>query len=87
MFPDYQPPAEYTGEAFGVGYLYQQTGKVLSDSKDDDLDKAIDEGFEDYCDCDPYALPLPHPDDSVSLATVTPPDNTNESDEEEEVEY
>ena len=82
MFTTYQPPAKHTGEAFGLVYLYKQSGKCFS-CEDDELDKAIDEGFEDYTD----VVPPTHPDDSVSLATVTLPTDANESDEEEEVEY
>ena len=40
------PPAAYTGEAFGVEYLYRQSGlELVSDSTK--LDEEIDEGFED----------------------------------------
>ena len=86
MFNTYQPPAKHTGEAFGLVYLYRQSGRCFS-CEDDKLDKAIDEGFEDFTDSDPFVVPLTHADDSVSLATVTPPADTNESDEEEEVQY
>ena len=42
--PHFRPPPQYTGELFGVAYLYDQSGGRLLP---DDLDKAIDEGFED----------------------------------------
>ena len=88
MFPHYKPPAKHTGEAFGLVYLYKQSGKCFY-SDDEDLDKAIDEGFEDYSDSDvdPSSISLNHPDDSVSLSTVSPPADTIESDEEEEVTF
>lgn len=44
LLPLYRPPSQYTGEAFGVEYLYRQSGTVF---KPRDLDKEIDEGFED----------------------------------------
>ncbi len=45
-FPLYNPPPVYTGEVLGVAYLYSQSGLSFS-PKDDDLDKEIDEGFND----------------------------------------
>ena len=45
VFPDFRPPARYTGELFGVAYLYAQSG---DDFQPADLDAAIDEGFEDF---------------------------------------
>lgn len=82
----YQPPAKHTGEAFGLVYLYRQSGKCFS-CEDEELDKAIDEGFEEFTDSDPFGVPLIHPDDSVSLSTVMLPADTIESDEEEEIMY
>ena len=57
MFSNFQPPAKYTGEAFGIFYLYWQCGRSLI-SKDEDLDQLIDEGFEDFSEEDPILLPL-----------------------------
>ena len=50
IFPHYRPPAEYTGELFGVEYLYSQIGATLPsdaniDSACDNAD--LDEGFQD----------------------------------------
>lgn len=45
VFPNYRPPAKYTGEFFGVEYLYSQSGLQF---QPEDLDQEIDEGFEDY---------------------------------------
>ena len=36
----------YTGKLFGVEYLYDQAGLRLN-SSEDNLDREIDEGFED----------------------------------------
>ena len=44
IFPHFQLPMEYTGELFGVEYLYNQTGTELAT---DNLDDRIDEGFVD----------------------------------------
>ena len=40
----YQAPAAYTKEAFGVEYLYAQSGFTF-DPNDEELDVKIDEGF------------------------------------------
>lgn len=42
-FPLFQAPGAYTKEAFGVEYLYAQSGFTFPD--DEELDKNIDEGF------------------------------------------
>ena len=50
--PYHQPPAQYTGEKFGVEYLYQQSGVQLSlPSKQDEQEEEdmIDEGIGDEC--------------------------------------
>ena len=44
VFSHYQPPSEYTGEQFGVQYLYQQTGRSFN-TTEDQLDSQIDEGY------------------------------------------
>ena len=49
MLPLYQPPAKYTGELFGVEYLYHQSGQTFS-STAEELDQQINEGFEDIGD-------------------------------------
>ena len=45
LCPYHVAPEEYTGELYGVAYLYNQAGKVLDSS---DIDNDIDEGFEDF---------------------------------------
>ena len=45
VFPQYRPPAKYTGELYGVEYLYRQNGVKFDDIYDDD--KEIDDGFFD----------------------------------------
>ena len=44
VFPFHQPPMGYTGELFGVEYLYSQSSQVMDTQ---DLDTQIDERFED----------------------------------------
>ena len=50
LFPAFKVPRKYTGELFGLEYLYAQTGKALQTVTDDDSEKAEDEdddeGFE-----------------------------------------
>ena len=46
LFPNYRPPGLYTGELIGVDYLYSQSDMQMP-TVDSDLNKAIDEGFED----------------------------------------
>ena len=50
--PFYQPPVQYTGEKFGVEYLYHQSGVQLSlPSKQDEQEEEdiTDEGIGDEC--------------------------------------
>lgn len=44
-FPLYQPPERYTGELFGIEYLFEQNGKSLQ-LDDDQLAKEVDEGID-----------------------------------------
>ena len=60
MLPLYQLPSKYTGEIFGVEYLFRQSGIVLN-TRGEELDKQIDEGFEDI-------------DDHEDLVYTAPPD-------------
>ena len=46
LLPYYEPPAKYTGELFGVQYLYQQSLPQLS-LKDDGDENDLDEGLGD----------------------------------------
>lgn len=47
VLPNFQSPAEYTGELFGVEYLYAQSGATFMPTTDADLVSDIDEGFGD----------------------------------------
>ena len=49
MLPLFQPPSKYTGELFGVEYLFNQSGDVLT-THGEELDREIDERFEDVTD-------------------------------------
>ena len=57
VFPNYRPPAKYTGELFGVEYLYHQSGITFDPG--DDLNAQIDEGFVDLdADAGPVGEPV-----------------------------
>ena len=78
MLPLYQPPSKYTGELFGVEYLFRQSGIVLN-TQGEELDRQIDEGFVDVDDREDLiyaALP-----DSEEYNTAACP---SESDSEED---
>jgi hypothetical protein len=45
VLPNYQPLAKYTGELFGVEYLYTQSGLTFQPTSVCDLVSEIDEGF------------------------------------------
>ena len=46
VVPKYIAPSVYTGELFGVEYLYDQP-RLRLNSSEDNLDREIDKGFED----------------------------------------
>ena len=76
--------SEYTGELFGVEYLYSQSGHTLS-PKEDELDKEIDEGFGDMSEEDAAAPPTLMA--SESDITIAPPDDSDSDgdDDQDEV--
>ena len=80
MFQNFQPPGNYTGEVFGVLYLYQQTGRILV-RKDQDLDSLIDEGFEVFTEDESPAAPTSTPE--TGDPTVVAPATDENSDDEE----
>ena len=47
VLPNFQPSAVYTGELFGVEYLYAQMGATFMPASEEDLVTQIDEGFGD----------------------------------------
>ena len=79
VFPLYSSPSVYTGELFGVEYLYQQSGTPLL-AKDEDVDSHIDEGFEDFVDCPPE---LPSGDSAEEIITPVLSDSEDEEEDEE----
>ena len=85
VFSHYQPLSKYTGEQFGVRYLYHQTGRSFT-STGDQLDAQIDKGFADVDDVDQPAVTTPVVDQDEHLITVAPPEDP-ESEKEEEVLY
>ena len=81
-FPLYNPPSQYTGELFGVEYLYDQAGFQLY-TTEENLDKDIDEGFEDVEDEDaPIGSIPPFLDDPESVSIAPPEESDNEEEEE-----
>ena len=85
LLPSYQPPAQYTGEFFGVEYLYRQSGDELI-TGDIDIAAQIDEGFEEFRE-EVEDLPVHIPADAVeNPLTVVPPSHSDSESEEEEEE-
>ena len=76
LIPSYNPPPLYTGELFGVEYLYHQTGLQFS-STDEEVDREIDEGFGDL------------EDEVEQLQNIDPtaysPESSNEEEDNETV--
>lgn len=78
--------SEYTGELFGVEYLYSQSGYTLS-PKEEELDKEIDEGFDDMSEEDLASPPTVMISESdVTIAAPDDPDGDGDIDQEEEEE-
>ena len=71
--------SEYTGELFGAEYLYSQTGYALS-PKEEELDKEIDEGFDDMSEEDASDSSLPTLMASEADITIAPPDDQEHAD-------
>lgn len=76
IVPSLQHPAEYTGELFGVEYLFAQSGMTFKPTNDEDLAKEIDEGFGDIDSEEELADPEAHDDDDVTVALL--PDSESE---------
>jgi len=58
IIQDYVPPGKFTGEKFGVEYLFQQSGDILPED-DNELQKDIDEGFSEDLDIELEAEAAP----------------------------
>lgn len=86
IFPNYQPPAKYTGELIGVEYLFHETGVKFE--LGEDLDQQIDEGFIDHQDDDREMM-----DESISSPALAkyevpiaePVEESGDDDDEDEV--
>lgn len=72
LFPQFQAPAAYTKEAFGVEYLYAQSGFMFH-PKDEELEEKIDEGFCDgeEVENDEQAITVTHSEDMATVALLT----------------
>lgn len=80
LLPHHQAPAEYTGELYGVEYLYSQTGVILPGNlRGAEIDKEIDEGF---CDVDVMEAQCVTPSQvpSEDYSTFSPPSDSEDED-------
>ena len=82
VFPLYTPPSRYTGELFGVEYLYDQAGLQMCPTEET-IDKDIDEGFEDAEEDEFPSGVFPAFFDDVDDMTVASPEESDEDEEEE----
>ena len=81
------PPRKYTGELFGVEYLYSQHDMAPLCPKEEELDKLIDEGFEEVEEDSLYqhvATDSP-PDGAINSVAIPNDTESNSDDMEEEV--
>ena len=78
VFPQYRPPAKYTGELYGVEYLYHQTGLVFEPTN---LDTEIDKGFGELEE-DDYLPVTVNVDDPTAVAPPTDESDGDSGDEE-----
>jgi hypothetical protein len=83
MLPLYQPPSKYTGEIFGVEYLFRQSGIVLN-TQGEELDKQIDEGFEDIDDHEDFVYTAPPDTEDNNTAACLLESDSGEDETEEE---
>ena len=79
VFSNYRPPSQFTGELFGIRYLYNQTGRSFTAINEDKLDTQIDEGFGDVDDLEESSIAVAIDQDEHPV-TVAPPADP-ESDE------
>lgn len=80
VFPNFQPSSVYTGELFGVEFLFSQSG-ISFCPKEEDLDVQIDEGFGEEVEESVEQLPSTDLEETTTISPLT----DTESDEEEEV--
>ena len=82
VLPLLNPPSEYTGELFGVEYLFNLSGVPLHPTEEEGLVKEIDEGFEDVEDEDVSTSMAFQPD--PAHLTIAPPEDSEDEEEETE---
>ena len=83
VFPNYRPPSQYTGELFGVRYLYNQTGRSFTATDGDQLDTQIDEGFGDVDELEESSsvattCAMDHDEHPITVAPPADPDDEDE---------
>ena len=83
LFSVYTAPSMYTGELFVVEYLYDQAGLRLN-SSEDNLDREIDEGFQDVEEDELATGSIPVLEEDPDYLSVYPPEESEEEEEEEE---
>ena len=81
VFPLYTPPSTYTGELFGVEYLYDQAGLQMC-PMGENMNKEIDEGFEDAEEDELKSDALPALFDDPEEGMISPPEESDEDEEE-----
>ena len=81
VLPLLSPPSEYTGELFGVEYLFNLSGVPLHPTEEEGLVK-IDEGFEDVEDEDVITSMAFQPD--PAHLTIAPPEESEDEEEDPE---
>ena len=87
MLPLYRPPLKYTGELFGVEYLFRQSGIVIN-TQGEELDQQIDEGFEDIDDREDLSYTVaPDPEDYNTQTAACLLESDSEEDETEVKKY
>ena len=77
MFPEYRAPSPYSGELFGVEYLYHQTENEFTKMESGQSEKEIDEGFDDV-EVEPLDPVAPAEEEPVCLGPATDGESEDE---------
>ena len=75
ILPDYRPPASYSGELFGVGYLYSQSGEKFTPDLNEDVENGLNDVDEDN------SFPDGTNDLSEAEGTLAPPSDLGHRDD------
>ena len=77
--------SKHIGELFCMEYLYSQSGYTLS-TKEDELDKEIDEECSDMSKENTSSPSLMAPDSDITIPPLDEPDSEGDDDQEESTE-